>query len=55
VLLRVLRDGERLLISFQEPDAAHPVQVILHPATNGGWSGELAEVGATTIVFLERP
>jgi hypothetical protein len=53
VLDQVSRDGERLVLSFHE--RAGPAQAILHPAAGGGWSGELAEVGATTIVFLERP
>jgi hypothetical protein len=54
VLDQVAREGARLVLSFHDPDTAHPVQVILHSA-KGGWSGELAEVGATTVVFLERP
>ncbi|QUD86798.1 hypothetical protein [Phenylobacterium montanum] len=55
VVDQVVRDGDKLVISFHERDAAHPMQAILHAETNGGWIGELAEVGATTIVFLERP
>ena len=55
LLDQVSRAGQRLVISFHGRDAGHPVQVILHPTAGGGWTGELAEVGATTIVFLERP
>lgn len=55
VLTIVQREGDKLVIAFGEPGPAHPIQVILHRTATGGWSGEMAEVGATTIVFLERP
>ena len=53
-LLSVRHDGARLQIDFDESDPSQPVQLILRPTADGGWTGELTEAGAPRIVFLDR-
>ncbi len=56
-LLSVRRDGADLEIRFYETDAKRPTRLALHPAADGGWSGDLTEGGGdrrAKIVFLDR-
>ncbi len=55
VLQSVRHDGPSLVISFTEAVPARPTRLALHPAANGGWTGELDEAGRPPlVVFLER-
>jgi hypothetical protein len=50
----VAREAGRLTLRFFEPGAAGPDLVVLEPALDGSWRGEMARGGETRAVVMRR-